>query len=190
MEAEHDDELDPEETDGRLDNNFLTKAFEGLKKSPAWNEKIVNGFWGRLPEADRIKLYSNGSMFKAMLINAGGVASTTATNVLFYSDPKLKAIGSYIAPSARALVQLDLLTAPGGLTSEKLIEDGKKDNRDMKIILWGIQGLLTVLAPECIPEFMKAKAIIIAAMEAKTKSVKDIQGKKTDGGDALELKAA
>jgi len=163
-------------------NEYLTNRIDKLKNNPAWQKNMVGGFWNKLTEKDKLKLYKEGSLSFTKMLERG----FTASNPLFmplvplfkkYDSPRLKLIGPYLPMALRYLVQIGLLPSPQGLTPVDIIKDIKKDQRGLKCFILAVEAIVGIFAPECVAEMQEINTIIFGFNNAKTIIAQKQQGK-------------
>lgn len=150
----------------RLKTKFLF-AINKIKNHPLWHSKVVDGFWNKLSTKDRTELYKGGEpgIFKML---KKGIMPFNLMPSMKYEDNRLKFLGDKISESARSLVQLDMLPAPEGISSEEIAKDVLSDKKSLRHILTLVQVLVDLFAPEIAAEVGEAKLIANQLVDIKT----------------------
>jgi len=150
----------------RLKTKFLF-AINKINNHPLWHSKVVDGFWNKLSPEDRKELYKGGEpgIFKML---KKGIMPFNLMPSMKYKDNRLKFLGDKISESARSLVQLDMLPAPEGISSEEIAKDVLSDKKSLKHILTLVQVLVDLFAPEIAAEVGEAKLIANQLVDMRT----------------------
>lgn len=147
----------------------LDKAIEDLRDNPKWQSKVVDGFWNKLSDEDKVALYNRGenSLGKHIspLINKIG-------DIFSYDAKKLKIFGSSVAPAIRALVQLNLLPAPSSVAQDVILQDIEKDHKRYRTMLKVSKVAIKFIAPEFSSVFDKIEPIAKQIDAVKTNAAK------------------